>query len=305
MILTDELEGFDIPVDRASGEDPPFYCVSLAKFSLLSLFTFGLYELVWFYRNWKLVKLRTGVEIRPFARAAFSPLFCYSFANTVNSAAESLRLGRVRPGIISLLYFGLITVQRLPDPYWMICLLSFIPLLPVVYQIRKIHETLRPGSVVVKGWGGWSFVSLAAGALTAIVVAGSFMVPSHVLRQSEIPSSYRSTLVEAGILEPDEEIRFFGSLGFFSILEEGSILTDRRVVSYETWDDVLLVFDVAYLKIQDVEVEYASGFFGITTLTVSTVDGDQFLVLLSSEEGRDREFASDLKGRIPTSPAPE
>jgi len=304
MILTDQLQGlgFEIRVDRARGDDPPFHCVSTAKFVLLSLFTFGLYQLVWFYKNWKLVKSRTDAEFSPLARAFFSPLFCYAFARTVNSAAESLRLGRVWPGAIAILYWLIITLQRLPDPYWLICLFSFVPLLTVVRQIRRIHEVLRPGSVVVDGWGGWSYVSLAAGVLvTAIAVLSFSMVPSHVLKQSEIPSSYQRTLVEAGILEPDEQIRFFYSLGLFSILEEGNILTDERVVSYETWEAGLLVSSAAYPDIQDVDVEYAKGVLDDTTLTISTVGGDQFLLFLSNEKGRDREFLSALEDRIPTS----
>ena len=37
---------------------PPFFAVSLLKLTVLSLCTFGVYELFWFYRNWRLIKLR-------------------------------------------------------------------------------------------------------------------------------------------------------------------------------------------------------------------------------------------------------
>ena len=58
-------------------------------------------------------------------RAFFSPMFCYSFAVAVNTGAESVNLTqRVRPGPIAMIYVGLLLLNGLPDPYWLICLLA-------------------------------------------------------------------------------------------------------------------------------------------------------------------------------------
>jgi len=78
------LEKVGVSLDRDTGGALPFYCVSTMKFSILSLATFGLYELFWFYKNWAIVRARSDRDISPFGRALFSPFFCYSFASAVS-----------------------------------------------------------------------------------------------------------------------------------------------------------------------------------------------------------------------------
>ena len=291
----------EIAVNRGTGTELPFYCVSTMKLSILSLVTFGLYELFWFYKNWVLVRARSGRDISPFWRAFFSPFFCYSFATAVNSAAESVNVvQRITPRSIAAIYAGLILLQRLPDPYWLICFFSFVPLIPVARQIRTVHEAIRPGFESATGWGGWSYATLAVGGiLTGLAVIGTFGPPTRALRQSEIPSSYQVTLVEAGVLQPDERIPFFYSGGIFSILEDGSLLTENRVVSYETVDGELYVASSTYQEIREFDVEYSESFLDDTVLTISPLSGDEFMLIVSPEDGRDKEFVSDLQSRLP------
>jgi hypothetical protein len=294
-------EDIEIAVNRGTSDELPFYCVSAAKFTTLSLVTFGLYELFWFYKNWVLIKARTGGSIRPFWRACFSPIFCYPFAVAVKSAAESVNLTqRTNPGAIAAIYVGLIILQRLPDPYSLICLFSFVPLIPIVWRIREIHEAIRPGFESAIGWNGWSFSALAVGAVVSgLAIAVTFGPSTRALRQSEIPSSYNASLVEAGVLEPNEQIEFFYSAGLFSILEDGNLLTEKRAVSYATVEGELYVASSAYPEIRELEVEYSENSFTDTVITVLTMGGDDFILFVSSEGGRDREFVSDLEGRIP------
>ena len=176
MGRTNKSEEIEIPVNRGTGAELPFYCVSAMKLSILSLVTFGLYEPFWFYKNWVLVRAKSGRNISPFWRACFSPFFCYSFASVVNSSAESVNIvQRIRPGPIAAIYAGLLLLQRLPDPYWLICLFSFLPLIPVARQIRTVHEAIRPGFESATGWGAWSYVTLAVGGiLTGLALIDTF-----------------------------------------------------------------------------------------------------------------------------------
>jgi len=306
MVPISKREQIQIEVDRGSGGDLPFYCVSATKLSILSLVTFGLYGIFWFYKNWMLVKTRAGRDIRPFWRAMFSPFCCYSFARTVNSTADSVNMTeRTRPAAIAAIYMALITLVRLPDPYWLISLFSFVPLIPITLQIRRIHETIRPGFESAIGWSGWSYATLTVGAtLTALVVFGMFGPPTRALRGSEIPSSYEVTLVEAGVLEPNERIQFFYSGGFFSILENGNLLTENRVVRYETIDGELSVASSNFPEIRDLDVAYSESFLGETVLAISTLSGEQLILIISAEDGRDQEFVSELEARLPTSRRP-
>src|SRR5690349_17919588 len=65
------------PASSLPTGQPAFFPVSPVKLVVMSTFTFGIYELYWFYRNWKLIKQRTGASITPFWRAFFGILFCY------------------------------------------------------------------------------------------------------------------------------------------------------------------------------------------------------------------------------------
>ncbi len=251
-----------------------------------------------------LVQSRSGRDISPFWRAFFSPIYCFPFATAVKSAAESVNvIPRLAPGPIAVSYAVLIFLQRLPDPYWLICLFSFLPLIPIAQQIRAVHEAIRPGFESSVGWNGWSYLTLVVGgSLAGLAVIAAFAPPTRALRDSEIPSSYQTALLEAGVLEPDEQIQFFYSAGFFSILEDGNLLTQKRVISYETAGGELLVASSPYSEIRELDVAYSDSFLEDTIITISTSSGDEFILFVSTEDGRDKEFVSVLESRLPRGP---
>ena len=123
----------------------------------------------------------------------------------------------------------------------------------------------------------------------------SFGPPTRVLPGSELPSGYRTLLIEHGLLEPDERLEYFYSGGLFTILEEGNFYTDRRVVSYETVDGVLLEASATYASIEAIDTAFSTGFLDSTVVTIRKTDGEEFLLLLSNEEGGDRAFVEGLQ----------
>lgn len=57
---------------------------------LFSVFSFGLYEVYWFYRNWKAIKTSQLPGIWPIPRAIFAVFFCYDlFKRVLHSAKEN------------------------------------------------------------------------------------------------------------------------------------------------------------------------------------------------------------------------
>jgi hypothetical protein len=283
-------------VDRAA-PDPasqfPFFSVPTARFVFFNLITFGLYQLWWFYKNWGRVKERTGKDLSPFWRAVFSPLFCFQFVRTVRSTSEKVAVqAPLSVGLITAGYLVLLMCERLPDPYWWVSVLSFVPLLPVQRHITQLHEAMYPGFDSNAAFGkGHVITLLICTPLTALAVAGTFSPPSKALRGAELPDSYRETLIDLGHIEADERVLFFYSGGILSIEEEGNILTNRRVVSYETgWSD-----SAPYASIADVDVVWSDTGFGNTVITVNTVDERAFRLNVSAEEGRDEEFFETLE----------
>jgi hypothetical protein len=128
-----------------------YFSVSKPKLVVLSLVTFGLYEIYWFYKNWKLVKIRTGRNIRPFWRAVFSVFFCHSLFKFIQDSAISHDCqSSISPGLLTCVYIALTASWRLPDPFGFVSLLTFLPLLPVQGAINEINEktaiTIQPDS---------------------------------------------------------------------------------------------------------------------------------------------------------------
>lgn len=100
--------------------EPYFFATSTLKLILMSISTFGIYGLYWFYKNWVIVKNRTGEKIMPFWRAFFSPIWAYSFFKHINNSLVEDDANKALPiGFLAILFFILQALWRLPDPYWL------------------------------------------------------------------------------------------------------------------------------------------------------------------------------------------
>ena len=73
--------------------------VSPLKLGVLSILTLGLYELYWFYKNWKLARDEGGAKVRPFWRAIFAIFFAPSLFVRIHNSAKAIGLEpRSKPG---------------------------------------------------------------------------------------------------------------------------------------------------------------------------------------------------------------
>ena len=61
--------------ENGNGE---YYVVAPGKFLLLTILTFGIYLVYWFYRHWKSIKLRDQTSIWPIPRGLFYIFFTHS-----------------------------------------------------------------------------------------------------------------------------------------------------------------------------------------------------------------------------------
>lgn len=72
----------DITVSESS--DGEYYIVGPGKFLLLTILTLGLYLVYWFYRHWKMIKLRDESTIWPIPRGLFYIFFTHSLFSDIN-----------------------------------------------------------------------------------------------------------------------------------------------------------------------------------------------------------------------------
>lgn len=58
------------------------------KFCTLYIFTWGIYQLPWAHKQWKFIKEREHLNIRPWVRSWLLPFYLYSLCQKVFALAE-------------------------------------------------------------------------------------------------------------------------------------------------------------------------------------------------------------------------
>lgn len=168
------------PASIRADVSPPFFAVSIAKLVVMSACTFGLYEVWWFYRHWRLARER-GDDVWPVARTVFMVFFVYALFRRVRDyphahasrddrlPARSLALGWI---VVSLLY-------QLPDPYWLVSFCAVVFLVPIQTCANRINLEHAPRHdrntrFTVLNW----IVIVVGGLVVALTVFGAFVPAS-------------------------------------------------------------------------------------------------------------------------------
>lgn len=157
---------------------PLYFSVSPLKLGVMSIFTFGIYQVYWFYKNWIIIKERENSDIIPFARTIFTYIFCYSLFKRVQDSAAAISLKKpMSPGLEAAGWIIITTLLllELPYPYSLIFLFSFIFLLPVQRVVNDINDSVAPGHDKNDKFTVMNISVIAFGAMSiAIGVAARF-----------------------------------------------------------------------------------------------------------------------------------
>jgi len=130
------------------------------------------------------------------------------------------------------------------------------------------------------------------------VMEGIGVVPSlQVLPGDKISSGDQALLREKSILEEGENIHWFYSAGLFSIMEDGNILTDRRVISYETREEKLDIYTLDLNEVAEIIRVQKGDAFSDTHLELYNAEGNGLRLYLSAEKGGDQKFMDELLQR--------
>src|SRR6188768_150743 len=146
-----------------------FFTTSTTKLILMSLSTFGIYELYWFYKNWVSIK-NTGKKCRPFWRALFSHFFAYSCFNHIRDAMSRNKVDEIFPsGFLAIAYFILVVLWRLPDPYALISILSFAPIIIANKAALAVNKAQFPDFVNNERYSKWNLLTILLGGILVIL----------------------------------------------------------------------------------------------------------------------------------------
>lgn len=285
-----------------------YFPVSLLKLFVLSIATGGLYQLYWFYRNWKYVKARNSSAIMPFWRAFFAPIWFFPLYRNLKSDSRE-RFGKVLlpevPWVILLLllYIFLNVMGSLGDFFVLLRLLSVLCLLPFANYILHINrdrpEILRRHSE----WRPRHYLMTAIAVALVTINVGSLLgwIPGgEVIRGRRLPSWDKKFLQRAGLLDADARLIYFYSDAFLFTRNEGNGVTDRNVFSYWRDEEIggMQYRVAAYEDIEDIRVNYADGGNDNTVITVVPKNGSTFVLFASGEKHKDRLFVQAIQDRL-------
>lgn len=147
-----------------------FYAISNTKLIMLSILTFGLYEIYWFYRQWKFVKKVKNLKLTPWARGLFAPLFAYSlFKYIFELSKDADEKQTPSAGWLAAGYFILVSMGRLSGWGWMISFLSVLPIIPAQNHINLLFKKDFPKTEVSTTFNWKEVVAMIIGGIILLL----------------------------------------------------------------------------------------------------------------------------------------
>jgi hypothetical protein len=158
---------------EAAAAEPPFFSVSVTKLVVLSICTFGLYEVYWFYENWKRLNQRQRRGWVPMGRAMLAMFFCYPFFKLVKDAGNKVNAGDLPAAQLAGGFIIASLCCLLPSPYLIVSDLTVFFLVPVQRIANRVNAIEAPGRDANDRF--------SAGNIATVVIGGLLLVLSFIV----------------------------------------------------------------------------------------------------------------------------
>lgn len=144
---------------------PILFPVSVLKFSLMNVATFGLYQIFWSFKSWHYL-FSVGHRVRPALRAWFSIFYLYPLLKEIIVIGKAAGLSRpyYLPVKAFVLWLFLQFTAGLPDPLWLISSFAFVPLIPVLLYVNGINRCTGKGDSINSKFSIINLLAIAVGA---------------------------------------------------------------------------------------------------------------------------------------------
>lgn len=283
---------------------PYTYVISVPKLIVMSLFTFGIFELYWFYRQWKSVNAINNLSHKPIVLwilAIFSPISAYwLFKNFSEVLREGASTKGLESGGLAVIYFILSRFG-----------LGFIPLIPVQKKVNLHWEKEYGEKLDRSGFGPWNWIVLIL-VLTVIFFAyyseeetistndsleKSSLVSNttslDLLDQELIASSVVNILCPSSI--SDEESS--GGSGII-LSEDGVILTNSHIIPQDK-DHLFVGEDGCMVVLPDPKTGQASEFYLAEPFVIQGISDDYDLAYMIITDAYFDEETGEYQGTYP------
>ena len=155
----------------------PWFRVGTAKLLLMCVVTFGVYEIYWFYQQWRHVQ-RRGERVHPALRTLFAGLFCYALFRRVSQDATQRGIARAPSAVACAIAFVALAITvRLPDPWSTLSLLQLLPLALVQRAASAAALAAVPGADPNTRLTPINWLGVAFGVMILVLTAAAAMLP--------------------------------------------------------------------------------------------------------------------------------
>lgn len=115
------------------------------KFALFSIASMGFYEFYWNYKSWKFFKEKDNLEVSPFWRTFFMPLFMSSLFDRFSDMLKKEGHHVNYPTAILIIFWIWINTTTIwKEPIWLLAHLSFLSFIPVLNSLNVYWKEKSP-----------------------------------------------------------------------------------------------------------------------------------------------------------------
>lgn len=291
--------------NRPSFSQSHYFPISVTKFLVLSIVTYGAYSAYWAYRNWKEIKQRQGSHIMPIARGIFIVFFYYPLFNALKKDSEDrFESNRVMlpsiAGLFAVLYLLFSVLSNIEETFIssMLLLLSPVFFIPLIQYINSLNNNEQDAYCYNSTWNLRTIITIVIFTpfFSYVILQQTPLLPStNVISESGIMKHDMKYLYRQNVLPANETIQYFYSDAWFSVREDGSGFTRKRVFSY--WQDELEGFQreiAEFDDIKEVKTTYAESEGDNTVITITRYDDSHFELFVSSFDDDDDIFVDEL-----------
>ena len=285
---------------RPMTEEVKYYPVALEKVFILSLLTYGLYLIYWFYKNWYYVKNRDGSTIIPTARAIFHTLWFYPLYNSF-SRDEAFSEGTISEKLkyifLTIVFFISAFVMNSEHVISFIAMvISSLCIIPFVHKINGLTSTENIVFKYNSKWRPRHFILIVLFSSMALFdIAGRIhLIPGDVaVKGSSLWTKDIKMMHRIGVFSPEDKLLMFYSDSVFDYKNDGNGLTNNGVFSY--WRDEAtneLSKEVAkYKDISDIK-NTSDG----DSIKIIRKDGTEFYMY--TKDSKDLKFYITIKANL-------
>ena len=141
--LISMVKNKDIDINELWFETTPIY-----KIVILSILTFGFYNIVLLYNYWKVFKKKFGYAISPSCRAFFCGIYCFSLFPKLDKYIKTFNIASFPPILLAIFFIFLnaLSSQPNPNPYSILNIFTFIIFIIIQNKLNFINEQHFPNA---------------------------------------------------------------------------------------------------------------------------------------------------------------